>query len=140
MLRSCGFVLSAAALLAVGCGSTLYLRVDGRSAGPPVEAFECVKGRLTVLGYVQTSIDVESHRITARRYDPEARYADSRFRRRVERLTIEIESSAGGGARLRIDAHTFAELATLRGPTEVEQDASPGVRAAAQSLLEACGT
>lgn len=139
MLRSCGFVLSAAALLSAGCGSTLYLRVDGRSAGPPVEAFECVKGRLTVLGYAQTSIDVESHRITARRYDQEARYADSRFRRRVERLTIEIESS-GGGARLRIEAHTFAELATLRGPTEVEQDASPGVRAAAQSLLEACGS
>lgn len=140
MLRSCGFLLSAAVLLTVGCGSTLYLTADGRSPRPPVEAFECVKSRIPVLGYAQTSIDAESHRITARKYDREARYADSRFQRMIERLTIEIESSPEGGARLRIDAHTFVELATHRGPTEIELDASPGVRAAAQSLLEACGS
>ena len=132
--------LSVAALLSVGCGGTLYLKTDGRSPHPPVETFECVKSRLPILGYTQTSIDVESHRITARRYDREARYADSRFQRTIERLTIEIESVAEGGAGLRIEAHTFVELATHRGPTEIEQEASPGVRAAAQSLREACGS
>ena len=127
-------------LLLVGCGSTLYLAADGRSPRPPVETFECVKSRLPVLGYTQTSIDVENHRITARKYDREARFADSRFQRMIERLTIEIGSSAEGGAHLRIDAHTFAELATQRGPTEIEQDASSGVRSAAQALLGACGS
>jgi len=99
-----------------------------------------VKSQILVLGYTQTSIDVENHRITARKYDREARFADSRFQRMIDRLTIEVGDSAGGGAHLRIGAHTFAELATQRGPTEIEQDASPAVRAAAQKLLEACGS
>lgn len=126
-------------LLSAGCGSTLYLTADGRSPRTPVEVFDCVKNQIPALGYTQTSIDVENHRIIARQYDREARFADSRFRRMIERLTVEVEGSAGG-ARIRIDAHTFAELATLRGPTEIEQEASPRVRAAAQSLLEACGS
>ena len=50
-----------------------------------MEVFECVKGQIPALGYTQTSIDVEDHRITARKYDKEARYADSRFRRMIER-------------------------------------------------------
>jgi len=140
MLRSSGLGLSAAVLLSVGCGSTLYLAANGRSPRPPVEVFDCVKSQIPVLGYTQTSIDVENHRITARKYDREARFADSRFQRMIERLTIEVGSSAEGGAHLRIGAHTFAELATQRGPTEIEQDASPAVRAAAQALLEACGS
>ena len=127
-------------LLSVGCGGTLYLAANGRSPRPPVEVFDCVKSQILVLGYTQTSLDVESLRITARKHDREARFADSRFQRMIERLTIEVGSSAEGGADLRIGAHTFAELATQRGPTEIEQDASPGVRAAAQALLEACGS
>ena len=140
MLRSPCLGLSTAVLLSVGCGSTLYLAANGRSPRPPVEVFDCVKSQIPVLGYTQTSIDVEDHRITARKYDREARFADSRFQRMIERLTIEVDSSAGGGAHLRIGAHTFAALATQRGPTEVEQDASPAVRAAAEKLLEACGS
>jgi hypothetical protein len=130
--------VSAFLLLSVGCGSTLYLSVNGTSPRPPVEAFDCVKSQILVLGYTQTSIDVEDRRITARRYDREARFADSRFQRMIERLTIEVGSSAEGGALLRIGAHTFAELATQRGPTEIEQNASPAVKAAAQKLLETC--
>lgn len=140
MVRSCVSWLSAAALLSAGCGGTLYLATEGRSPRPPVETFECVQGRLPVLGYTQTSNDVESHRITARKYDREARVADSRFQRMIDRLTIEIGDSPEGGARLRIVAHTFVELATQRGPTEIEREASPGSRAAAQSLREACGS
>jgi len=140
MLRPSCLALGVSLLLPAGCASTLYLAVNGTSPRPPVEVFDCVKSQIPVLAYTQTSIDVEGHRITARKYDREARFADTRFQRMIERLTIEIGSSAGGGARLRIGAHTFAELATQRGPTEVEQDASPGVRAAAQKLLEACGS
>jgi hypothetical protein len=140
ILRSACLGPGVAVLLSLGCGSTLYLAANGRSARPPVEVFDCVKSQIPVLGYTQTSIDVESHRITARKHDREARFADTRFQRMIERLTIEIGSAAGGGAQLRIDAHTFAELATQRGPTEIEQEASPAVRAAAQKLLEACGT
>jgi hypothetical protein len=126
-------------LLAAGCSGTLYLAANGRSPRPPVAVFECVKGQIPALGYTQTSIDVEDHRISARKYDREARYADTRFRRMIERLTVEVEGSPEGGAVLKVGAHTFAELATQRGPTEVEQEASPAVKEAARKLLEECG-
>ena len=140
MLLPSSLAISASVLLSVGCGSTLYLAANGQSPRPPVEVFDCVKSQILVLGYTQTSIDVENHRITARKYDREARFADSRFQRMIERLTIEVGSSAEGDAYLKIEAHTFAELATQRGPTEIEQEASSAVRAAGQALLEACGS
>ena len=140
MLQPCCLVLSAFLLLSAGCGGTLYLAIKGTSPHAPVEVFDCAKSQILVLGYTQTSVDVEEHRITARKYDREARFADSRFQRMIERLSIEVGSSAGGGAHLKIGAHTFAELATQRGPTEIEQSASPGVKEAAQKLLEACGS
>ncbi len=132
--------LTAVLLLPAGCGSALYLAVKGTSPRPPAEVFDCVKRQFLVLGYTQDSFDMEAHRISARKYDWETRRADTQFRRMVERLSIEIADSTGGGAHLRIGAHTFAELTTQRGPTEVEQSASPAVRAAAQALLEACGS
>ena len=125
--------------LTAGCASTLYLAINGTSPRPPVEVFDCVRNQVLVLGSTQTSSDVQDHRITARKYDWDTRLADSQFRRMTERLSIEIGDSAQGSARLKIGAHTFAELATQRGPTEVEQNASPAVKAAAQALLEACG-
>jgi hypothetical protein len=126
-------------LLSVGCGSTLYLAVKGMSPRPPAEVFDCVQKQIPVLGYDQTSMDAEAHRLTARKYNWETRFADSRFRRMNERLSIEI-GKAEAGAQLKIAAHTFAELMTQRGPTEVEQEASAGVKAAAQAIMEACGS
>jgi hypothetical protein len=131
--------LTALLFLPAGCGGTLYLALNGTSPRPPVEVFDCVKSQILVLGYTQTSSDVETHRITARKYDWGARFADSRFQRMIERLTIEVGSATDGGARLKIGAHTFAELATQRGPTEFEQSASPAVREAGQALLQTCG-
>jgi hypothetical protein len=126
-------------LLAVGCGGTLYLAANGKSPRAPAEVFECVKVQVPALGYTQTSIDVEDHRMTARKYDREARYADSRFRRMIERLTVDVRGGAEAGAVLRVEGHTFAELATQRGPTEVEQEASEAVKDAARKLVEECG-
>jgi hypothetical protein len=127
-------------LLPAGCGGTLYLAINGTPPRPPVEVFDCVRSQILVLGYTVTSTDVQDHRITARKYDWETRLADTQFRRMTERLSIEVGNSAQGSTQLKIGAHTFAELATQRGPTEIEQDASPAVRAAAQTLLEACGS
>lgn len=125
-------------LLSIGCGGTLYLALNGVSPRPPAEAFDCVRSQIPVVGYDQTSGDIEGHRLTARKYDWETRSADIRFRRMIERLSIEIKE-AEAGAQLKIGAHTFAELMTQRGPTEIEQQASAGVKAAAQAIIEACG-
>jgi hypothetical protein len=132
--------LGAALLLPAGCSGTLYLTTTGTSPRPPAEVFDCVRAQIPVLGFTQTSFDVDEHRVTAKKFDGGARDADTRFRRRVERLSIELASATDGGARLKISAHTFTELMTQRGPTEVEESASPAVRAAAQKLLEACGS
>ena len=140
MRRPACVAACASLLLPAGCGGTLYLAINGTSPRPPVEVFDCVKSQILVLGYTQTSSDVEAHRITARKYDLKTRMADTQFRRMTERLLIEVGNSAQGSTRLKIGAHTFAELATQRGPTEVEQSASAAVSAAAQSLLEACGS
>jgi hypothetical protein len=129
----------AACLLLPACAGTLYLAMDGTSPRPPAEVFDCARSQVAALGYNQTSFDVERQRITAQKYDWETRMADTQFRRMIERLSVEVEGSAQGGARLRLGAHTFAELATQRGPTEVERDASPAVKAAAQALMDACG-
>jgi hypothetical protein len=139
MLRRRCLALTALLLLPAGCSGTLYLTIRGKSPREPKDVLECAKSQIPLLGYNQTSIDVEGHRITARKYDRDARLSDTRFQRMIERLSIEI-GKADGGAQLKIGAHTFAELMTQRGPTEVEQDASPGVRAAAQTLLEACSS
>jgi hypothetical protein len=132
--------LGAALLLPAGCAGTLYLAMNGTSPRPPAEVFDCVRTQIPVLGFTQTSFDLEDHRITARKFDTGTRDADTRFRRMVERLSVELTSSPEGGARLRIAAHTFAELMTQRGPTEIEQSASPAVTTAARRLLEACGS
>lgn len=131
--------MAALLLLPAGCGSTLYLAVDGTSPRPPVEVFDCVRAQIPVLGYTQTSFDLEDHRISARKFDWSTRAADTQFRRMIERLSIEI-GKAEAGAQLKIAGHTFAEFMTQRGSTEVEQQASAGVKAAAQAIMETCGS
>jgi hypothetical protein len=139
-VRPSCLVLLALVLLPAGCGSALYLAIKGTSPQPPPAVFDCVKSQIQVLGYTQTSTDVPAHRITAGKFDWETRLSDTRFQRMAERLSIEIGDSAGGGAHLKIRAQTFAQFSTYRGPTEVEQTASPAVKEAAQKLLEACGS
>jgi hypothetical protein len=139
MKRARCLTLGVTVLLAAGCSGTLYLATDGPAPRPPAEVFECVKGQIPQLGYTQTSIDAEDQRITARRYDKDARYADSRYRRTIDRLVAEVAGSSEGGARLKIEAHTFVELTTQRGPTEIEQEASAAAKAAAQKLRDECG-
>ena len=81
-------------LLSAGCAGTLYLTLGGTSPRPPAEVFDCVRAQIPVLGYTQTSVDVDEHRVTARKYDWETRSADTQFRRMVERLSIELTPSA----------------------------------------------
>ena len=140
MLRPSRLSVAVFLLLPAGCGGTLYLAMDATAPRPPVEVFDCVKGQIVVLGYTQTSHDTEKFRITAQKYDWETRLADTQFRRMVDRLMIEVKDSADKAVRLKIHAHSFAELATQKGPTEVEQSATVAVKAAAQSLMQACGS
>lgn len=129
----------ALALLSSACSATLYVALNGKPARQPAEVFECVQKEVPALGYSQASLDTEAYRVKAFKYDWESRSADTQFRRRVDRLSVEVQGTASAPTVLKIEAHTFAEYVTQRGPTEVEESASAGVKAAADSLLEACG-
>ena len=142
MQRNSGFRRAsiALALLSSACSATLYLALNGTPSRQPAEVFECVREQIPVLGYSQASLDTEAYRVKALKNDWETRSADTQFRRRVDRLSVEVQGSSTAPTVLKIEAHTFAEYGTQRGPTEVEESASAGVKAAAQSLLEACGS
>jgi len=107
------------------------------SAGPDA-AFDCVKRQLPTLEYKQSSIDVAEHRITAQKYDLEARRPDVQFRRLIHRMEIEVGANAEGQTSIDVKSHTFAEYTTQRGPTEVEEKASAEVKEDAEKLLKAC--
>jgi hypothetical protein len=115
------------------------LKTERASTRPPAEVFQCVTTEVPALGFTQASIDTEARRVTARKYDWDTRVADSTFRRMVERLSIEVRPSGANGATLVVEARTFAEHVTQRGPTETEREASAAVKEAAQKLTESCG-
>jgi len=131
-------VLFAGALLLSGCAHTFPTHASARTSAGPDETFDCVKRQLAPLGYKQTSIDVDGHRINASKIDPKARRPDTQFRRVLDKLEVEVAAEADGQTSIKATGHTFAEYTTQRGPTEVEEKASDEVKSATQQLLERC--
>jgi hypothetical protein len=128
----------AGAVLLSGCAKTTSAPASARTSAGPDETFACVKKQIGALGYKQTSIDVDKHRISASKIDPKARRADTQFRRVLDKLEVEVAAEADGQTSIKATGHTFAEYTTQRGPTEVEEKASDEVRSATQQLLERC--
>jgi hypothetical protein len=109
-----------------------------RTSAAPDDTFNCVKRQLSALGYKQTSIDVDQHRISGSKIDMTARRPDTQFRRMLDKLNVEVAAQADGQTSIDVQARTFAEYTTQRGPTEVEEKPSSEVRSSAQQLLERC--
>jgi hypothetical protein len=124
----------------LGCaGGTRTTSLTGTSPVPAPDAFTCVREQLKTVGFVQTSYDTEELRITARKFDETTRRPDVQFRRMVDRLEIEVAPGTGGAVTsIRVDAKTFAELSTHRGPTEEQETTSATARDAAQTILQKC--
>jgi len=130
-----------ALVASVGCGGTLYVVQQAKPPHPPADVFECVKSQISALGYNVASHDAKDRRITAKKNDYDTKMSDTQFRRISERLTVEVKEGADtGAARLHVEAHTFAEMMTQRGPTDMEQQASPSAHLAAKTILDACGS
>jgi hypothetical protein len=125
-------------LLLVACAQRYAAPASAQTSAAPEETFECVKRQMSSLGYKQSSVDVDEHRISGTKIDVEARRADTQFRRLFDRLDVEVAPQADGQTGIQVQARTFAEYTTQRGPTEVEEKASDDVKAAAQKLLEKC--
>ncbi len=125
--------------LLAGCGGNLGAAYDVGTGTPAPDVFACVRDSLRTVGFRQTSNDVDDYRLTAVRYDDEARRADVQFRRLVERLEFEVAPGTGEAmTRVTATAKTFAELATQRGPTEQQEKTSQSTREAAESLMKKC--
>ena len=125
-------------LLLPACSQHYAAPASVQTSSAPDAAFECVRRQLPTLDYKQRSLDVAEHRITAQKYDLEARRSDVQFRRLINRMEIEVGANAGGQTSIDVISHTIAEYTTQRGPTEVEEKASADVREDAQKLLKAC--
>jgi hypothetical protein len=131
-------LLVATLLLLPACAQRYAAPASVQTSTAPDEVFQCVRRQLTSLGYKQTSIDVDEHRISATQYDSEARRADIQFRRLAHRLEVQVAPDAAGQTTIGVTSHTFAEYTTQRGPTEVEEKAADQVKTDAQKLLNGC--
>jgi hypothetical protein len=130
--------LLATFLFIPACAQRYPAAINGSTSLAPEDAFDCIKRELPKLGYRQSSYDTGEHRITANKYDTEARRADVQFRRLVHRLVVQVGPNANGQTSIEAQGHTFAEYTTQRGPTEVEEKASAEVQDTARKLLQTC--
>ncbi|HEY7611519.1 MAG TPA: hypothetical protein VH764_00885 [Gemmatimonadales bacterium] len=131
----------AALLTLLGCGGNApyATTLTASSPSPAPDVIQCARDQLKTIQFVQSSIDVESQRLTARKYDETTRRPDVQFRRLIDRLEIEATPAPEGGVtRLEVTPTTFAEYTTQRGPTEVQEKTSTTAQAAAQTLLKKC--
>jgi hypothetical protein len=131
-------VLWASALLLAGCAQRLATPISASTSAGPEATFDCVKQQLKELGYRQSSIDVDNHRVSGTKIDDKTRRADTQFRRMLNKIDVEVAPQADGQTGIAVTGRTFAEYATQRGPTEVEEKASDEVRTAQQQLVERC--
>jgi hypothetical protein len=128
-----------AVALAACIGGSLATRVSDTSPSPAPDVLDCARGQLKALGFTESSYDSDRLRVTARKFDETQRRPDTQFRRMVDRLAIEVgPASDGAVTAIMVDASTFAEMTTQRGPTEVQEKASDAARSAAQTILQKC--
>jgi hypothetical protein len=127
-------------LLVVGCGRQMTSIYSQPSPSAAPDAIGCVRGQLKRVGFDQTSLDVADNRLTARKYNEKVNRPDVSFRRLVDRLEIEVAPGAGGDSVsvITINARTYAETVTQRGPTETQEPTSETATSAAQTILDKC--
>jgi hypothetical protein len=139
MMRSRFVLLTTFFLASCGVGGPLTTHLSGTSPVPAPDAFTCARQQLKTIGFSQTSYDTDELRLTARKNDETVHRPDVNFRRLVDRLEIQVSPGSDGAmTNISVDAKTFAELTTHRGPTEEQEKTSETARAAGQTLLQKC--
>ena len=132
--------LVAICMLAACSNAPLTTSLTAASPSPAPDVFACARQQLKAIDFDQSSIDIKDQRLTARRVDDTQRRPDVQFNRVVDHLEIEAVPSGGASAtKLTVNARTFGEYTTQRGPTEIQERTSDTARQAAQTLIERCG-
>jgi hypothetical protein len=131
-------LLLGSAFVLAACAQRYSAPATTQTSAAPEESFQCVRRQMSALGYKQSSVDVDEHRVSGTKIDTKSRRPDTQFRRILNKLEVKVEPRADGQTSIDVQGRTFAEYTTQRGPTEVEEKASGEVKAATQQLLEKC--
>ena len=125
-----------------GCaGKQMTSSLTAASPSPAPDVFACARNQLKAIRFDQTSYDLNDYRLTGRRYNEKVTRPDVSFRRLVDRLEITVAPGAGGDSVsvLSVNARTFAETVTQRGPTETQESTSATADSAAHAIVDKCG-
>ncbi len=126
--------------LIAGCaGAPIANSFAGNSTIPAPDAFTCVRDQVKALDWIQDSYDKDDFRVTAHKYDWNARRPDVQFRRLVHRLSFDVDPGSGDAlTTIHAQAATYAEYTTQRGPTEVQERTAEEAKQAAQAVIRRC--
>ncbi|HEY6948709.1 MAG TPA: hypothetical protein VI297_07830 [Gemmatimonadales bacterium] len=131
-------LLAALLLLGACAGGTQYTTLTASPSAGPAAVIDCVRSQFGKLDYQQVAYDVQGHRVVAKKTDNKVARADPQFIHLVNQIEATATTEPSGTG-LRLVAHTIGRYSTHRGPTDVEEKASPQVKQDAETLLQACG-
>jgi hypothetical protein len=128
-------------VLVAGCaGGRMTSSFTSPANLPQPDVFGCLRKEIPAQGWSQESYDTGEYRVTARKYDLEARRPDVQFRRLVHRLYFNVAPGSGDQVTtVTVEASTHAEYTTQRGPTELQEPTAPAVIEAGRKMAHACG-
>jgi tRNA nucleotidyltransferase (CCA-adding enzyme) len=122
-----------------GCGGGALYHVGSVSAAMgPQDSYDCVRKQLKAMKYKEESHDDDAHRVIARKENTELAVSATTLRKTFDQLVTEIHADASGTTVIKVEAHSFREYQTARGPTVDEQEATQLVQADASELLKQC--
>jgi hypothetical protein len=136
MTRSILPLLAAAVALAA-CGS-LWPTLRSTAPAERAEVLACANAFTDSLGYRRTWTDGRTG-LDARKQNLEVQPRSWRERNRTDVLAVRLARAGEGGTRISVEARSFSEETTERGPTTREEYATDLVQAHARALLERCG-
>jgi hypothetical protein len=128
--------IAAAASLAA-CGS-LWPTLRTTAPAERAEVLACADAFTDSLGYRRTWTDGRTG-LDARKQNLEVRPTSWRERNRMDVLAVRLERAGEGGTRMSVEARSFSEETTERGPTTRDEHATDLVQAHARALLDRCG-
>jgi hypothetical protein len=127
----------AVGLLLAGCGATMWPTLTGVTPQSVKDTLACAGKAAESRGYYLRSRRgdtwVEGKKDVP--YDKQRQYNEIR---RYDVLWMTVADQPEG-ARLKIEARSYSERETRRGPTIEDQYATAAVQADAQGVLETCG-
>lgn len=124
-------------LALAGCG-TLWPSVTFQAPSNQ-DALACVTEQAKSLGYYVSWTDRRTG-LDATREIEDVEHRSYEESKRYDVLAVRASGKGSGGApEFRVEARSFAERMTRRGPTRMDQYASSRVKSDAQTLADRCG-